>query len=243
MNAIGKQLTILPEIDSTNNYAAQQITDGTAKHGDAFLALRQTAGKGQRGNQWYGGEGNIALSVVLQPHMLNTSQVFLLQMFIASTVAHTLNSYQKGFQIKWPNDIYFNDRKAAGILVENKIQGPLWSYAIAGIGINVNDATIATYNPNAIALTDVRGTQTDIVQLTQTLLQQLDAQWPLFLQNPEMAATQYNELLYKKGQAVQLQKGDEQLDVIIQHVSHQGALVCGPQAEQQYTHGQVKWIV
>jgi BirA family biotin operon repressor/biotin-[acetyl-CoA-carboxylase] ligase len=243
MDAIGNHLTILHETPSTNNYAAACIDDGSAKHGSAYLALLQTAGKGQRGNVWHGGIGNIALSVVLQTHFLALSQAFTLQMMVAYTVAYTLNQHQSGFTIKWPNDIYFNDRKAAGILIENKIKGNHWQYAVVGIGINVNQKQVTALSPNAIAMMDILGRQLDVVKLTQQLLQNMQYSWEQYLQYPQWAADMYNELLYKKHQIITLLYNNKVERTMVQKVSTDGSLVCGENNDYQFKHGEVEWLI
>ncbi|WP_315818363.1 biotin--[acetyl-CoA-carboxylase] ligase [Paraflavitalea speifideaquila] len=120
---IGQRLIILPVIDSTNNYAMAQATAGLASHGTVYFALQQTAGKGQRGKTWHTTPGeNIMMSVVIQPQALITNQQFLLSAAIALGCYDFFKTYAgEETSIKWPNDIYWRDRKAAGILIESRV--------------------------------------------------------------------------------------------------------------------------
>jgi BirA family biotin operon repressor/biotin-[acetyl-CoA-carboxylase] ligase len=118
----------------------QQVHAGMAKHGMAYMALTQTAGKGQRGKTWDSAPGqNIAMSLVLEPKSIQLSQQFCLNMAIASCCRSFFDQYAGGNTlIKWPNDIYWNDRKAGGILIESVIAASAsdnWKWAVVGIGI------------------------------------------------------------------------------------------------------------
>src|SRR5256885_16124829 len=94
---------------------------GMAQHGTAVFTHEQTKGKGQRNRQWQSQKDqNIAISLVIEPKSLVISELFILSMTIATGVKHFFNSYTNGdVKIKWPNDIYWRDRKAGGILIEN----------------------------------------------------------------------------------------------------------------------------
>ena len=135
-----EMFTVLDTVDSTNNYAMAQAHAGLAIHGSAWFAKEQTAGKGQRGKQWESRRGeNIAISIVFMPTGLRPDQLFML------SVAVSLGCYDfftaaagNKTSVKWPNDIFWGDRKAGGILIENIIQGNTWKYAVIGIGININ---------------------------------------------------------------------------------------------------------
>ena len=123
MISTGGHLTILESVDSTNNYAMAQVRTGLAKHGDGFFALAQVNGKGQRGKTWITEPGtNIILTLVMQPFPLPLAKQFTFSTAIALAVHDFFSAYagDETF-IKWPNDIYWRDRKAGGILIENII--------------------------------------------------------------------------------------------------------------------------
>src|ERR1700730_10313043 len=134
------QLIELESVDSTNNYAMARIHEGMASDGLVCLARHQWAGKGQRGKTWLSEPGqNLIMSLVIEPTPLILTQQFLLSAAVALGIMDLIAVLVKnGWSIKWPNDIYWNDRKAAGILVESVIQGGNWRFAVAGIGMNLN---------------------------------------------------------------------------------------------------------
>ena len=135
----------LQSVDSTNNYAMARVAEGVAQHGSAYFAHEQTAGKAQRGKIWISEKGaNIMMSMVIKPLFLQPSEQFKLSACVAVALHDFLKRYAgEQTKIKWPNDIYWRDRKAAGILIENVIStGKLaignWQWAIVGIGVNLN---------------------------------------------------------------------------------------------------------
>ena len=91
-NEIGKRFIELLSVDSTNNYAMQQVQNGVAENGDVYFAFEQTAGKGQFDKQWFTAKGeNIILSVVLDTRAFQLSQQFILKMTAALRVLELFN--------------------------------------------------------------------------------------------------------------------------------------------------------
>ncbi len=135
MHAASNSFTILNRVDSTNNYAMGMIRDGIAKHGDAWFSYDQTHGKGRRGKTWKADKGkNIILSIAVNTSLLDVSRPFFIS--IAATLG-SIDLFKKyagdETAIKWPNDIFWNDRKAGGILIENSIQGSKWQWSVIGV--------------------------------------------------------------------------------------------------------------
>ncbi len=128
-------LTYLDIVDSTNNYAMQAIQDGLAQHGNVIMAHHQSMGKGQRGKQWQSIAGeSVAMSLILNHETL--VDIFYLSFLIPVAVRHVLQDYMPECQvcIKWPNDIYVNDKKIAGILIENVFRGMTVKHSVIGVG-------------------------------------------------------------------------------------------------------------
>ena len=148
-----------------------------AKHGDAFLAGYQTAGKGQRGRQWIAKPNeNLLFTVVVEPQLLITQQ-FLLSMAAALACRKLLNNYaQDNISIKWPNDIYWNDRKAGGILIENIITNENWKYSVIGIGINLNQVNFEHSGNQPVSLRQITGKVFNVISFARELAALLDAE-------------------------------------------------------------------
>lgn len=171
MQSFGHPFTILHSIDSTNNYAMQMAHARMATHGAAWFAHEQTRGKGQRGRTWQNNPGqNIALSILTEPEFLLPTESFLLTAAFALGTLDFVKKYVKEqVSIKWPNDIYWNDRKAGGILIESVIRGNSWKYAVAGIGINVNQEHFDETLSRAVSLRQITSDVYDVVALAKEL--------------------------------------------------------------------------
>lgn len=147
----GKFLIHLPSVDSTNTYAKEHLSKSTPIDGTVILADEQYAGRGQAGNIWQSMPGeNLTFSIIYKTDFLPAAAQFGLNMAISlgirTAVAEIIE--QQGRQnmnvsIKWPNDIYIDDKKVAGILIENTISGMYLKHSIIGIGLNVNQQDFA----------------------------------------------------------------------------------------------------
>lgn len=147
----GKFLIHLPSVDSTNTYAKEHLSKSTPIDGTVILADEQYAGRGQAGNIWQSMPGeNLTFSIIYKTDFLPAAAQFGLNMAISlgirTAVAEIIG--QQGRQhmnvsIKWPNDIYIDDKKVAGILIENTISGMYLKHSIIGIGLNVNQQDFA----------------------------------------------------------------------------------------------------
>ena len=115
------------------------LKDETLPEGTIIITNQQTAGKGQRGNSWEAQpEKNLTFSLVLRPLFLQANQQFQLNMAISLGILDFLNHHQKGFAVKWPNDIYYGEKKIAGILIQNNLKMKNLETSIIGIGLNIN---------------------------------------------------------------------------------------------------------
>lgn len=254
---IGQRLIILPVIDSTNNYAMAQATAGKAGHGTVYFALEQTAGKGQRGKAWLTTPGeNIMMSVVIQPEGLKTSQQFLLSAAIALGCYDFFKNYAGDeTRIKWPNDIYWRDRKAAGILIESRVgtqnltpltthnsQLTTWLFAIAGMGININQTQFASTALRPVSLKQITGKTYDINALARELCDSLENRYQT-INNPDQLLADYHQALYKLHQPVKLKKGASIFETTIHGVTPSGQLITRDTLERHFDVGEVEWVI
>ncbi len=149
-------------LGSTNAALLQALADGEPVHsGDVFVTEAQTAGRGQAGRRWHATPGdNLTLSLLFRPAHLSVSGIFSLTEATALAVADVLRNYlpeaaAKEVRIKWPNDVYIGDRKAAGILIQNGLRGDSVQWSVIGVGLNVNERDFpAELRDTAVALID-----------------------------------------------------------------------------------------
>ncbi len=148
-------LIILPETDSTNNYLTQLCNEqqSAVREFTTVIAERQTAGKGQRGNSWESEDcRNITFSFVLYPTFIEARRQFILSQIVSLSIKEELDQWTEGISIKWPNDIYWNEKKICGILIENDLSGHHIGRSISGIGVNINQDVFRSNAPNPISL-------------------------------------------------------------------------------------------
>ena len=137
MGQVFEEFEMLP---STNQYAQELLSKSKPVEGTVISAQNQHAGRGQIGSSWEAAPGqNLTLSIILYPQFLAIQHQFQLNQSISLGVRDFIAKYvQKPVKIKWPNDIYVNEKKIGGILIQNTLSGSSIQSTIAGIGINVN---------------------------------------------------------------------------------------------------------
>lgn len=244
LNLIGAVRIELQQVDSTNNYATALAHAGMAQHGTTVLAHHQTRGKGQREKQWLAIAGtNLTLSVILLPENWPGCPPFLLSQAVAVGVFNFFHRYAGSeTRIKWPNDLYWRDRKAGGILIENIFQGSTWKYAIAGIGININQVDFGELGDSAVSLRQVTGQQFLLEALEQELYVQLGSALDLMQENPSAIRDEYANRLYKRGERVRLKKDSRVFEAMIKGVSDGGELIVQHALEERFSVGEIEWL-
>ncbi|MEO5946568.1 MAG: biotin--[acetyl-CoA-carboxylase] ligase [Chitinophagaceae bacterium] len=246
IHTIGTPFVELQSVDSTNNYARQQIHAGMAQTGMAVFSHEQIAGKGQRGKVWASQKDvNIALSIVISPQPLLVTQQFQLSACLAVALQQFFMQYAgNATKIKWPNDLYWQDRKAGGILIENIIgSGGNWVWAICGMGININQTTFSPHLPNPVSLKQITGKDFKIVQLAKDLCICLDEKFrDLKNLGFESIYNQYLLHLYKLNEKMKLKKDSRVFEATIRSVSPEGKLVVQHSIEEEFDFGEVEWV-
>lgn len=236
---------VLNMVDSTNNYAMAMVHEGLAQHGTVVFAHHQTKGKGQRGKEWKTVAGaNLSFSIVVQPHFLTAAKAFqLLAVTAVSVYTQLLPIVGDELKIKWPNDLYWRDRKTGGVLIENVFRGAQWQWAVIGIGINVNQTAFEELQ-NPVSLKQITGAQTDVQQLARSVYSQLMNDLLLLEQQGfDGFYAAYNEHLYKRNEQVRLKKGNRNFETTIKTVNEHGQLVTGADVEECFEYGEIEWIV
>jgi BirA family biotin operon repressor/biotin-[acetyl-CoA-carboxylase] ligase len=226
-------------------YAMEQVMAGMAGHGAAFFAHSQTAGKGQRGKTWQSEPRcNIALSVVADSSSLSVSETFSLSVAVALAVHDAIHIYTgEETRLKWPNDLYWRDRKAGGILIENSIRGQSWPWSVIGAGINVNQTWFPEGLGQAVSLKQITGKDHSPVQLAKEICAALELRYRQLLDgNSEELLQRYNGLLFAKGQLVRLKKDNIAFSCTIEGVSAWGELLVSGAMQDSFRFGEVQWM-
>lgn len=230
--------------DSTNNYAMQLIDGNKAHPGLTIVANQQTAGKGQRGRTWVDTPGqSLLMSMIVVPkHSLGDQ--FIFNIAVATAIVNELQQLDEHWkvQVKWPNDIIINDKKAGGILIENVLRGSNWSYSVVGLGLNILQPSFPYDLPHATSLKIASGREFDKRTILNTLREAIFYATGF----PKDAATllrDYNALLFRRGQQQVLTENEQPITTTILHANADGTLAVQLEdgSIKNYVHGQAVW--
>ena len=199
---LGEPLIELSEIDSTNMYAMEQIHAQKALSGSVYQTDFQTNGKGQHGRIWESHRGeNLLCTYVLELNALKQGKNWVPseQLGLSGAVALGTQAFFMEFageetKIKKPNDIYWRDRKAGGILIENIVRGTDWTWTVIGIGLNINQTQFSNEAGNPVSLKQITGKHWDIKAMQKKLADTLSASLNLWLTEGELLTLQKMEL-------------------------------------------------
>lgn len=153
----------LKETISTNSDLKSLVSEQKLEEGTILATSFQTAGRGQRGNSWESEQGkNLTFSMLLYPLSITISEQFILSQVVSLGIKKTLDKYTEGITIKWPNDIYWNEKKICGILIENALSENSFLHSIIGIGLNINQKEFKSNAPNPISLAQITDQEHDL---------------------------------------------------------------------------------
>ena len=179
---LGKKIIQIESVDSTNNYIANLMNVGKIDHGTVILAEEQIKGKGQRGSIWLSNPGeNLIFSMFLDTATLSVNNQFVLTEFVSISVCNALKKVGVKSVIKWPNDIFANKKKIAGILIENQIKGSNLNGTIVGIGLNINQVHFG--NLNATSIKTENGVFFSVQEFVFLLLNEMNLIWQFVQEN------------------------------------------------------------
>ena len=245
---IGKKTKYLDCCESTNVLGFQEALSLEIPEGFAWIAGQQTAGKGQRGNQWLAqANQNLLVSYLLKPtHELLPFQFFLSKA-IAIGIVEGLQLWSNAtfgedlpLEIKWPNDIYVNDCKLGGVLIETTNQSNAVKSVIIGVGINLNQTVFN--RQNATSIKKLRGTFTKTEDVLWMLCDSL-TRYENELGDYNLLKESYENNLYRLREKSPFQLGNQRVEGEIIGVSSQGQLKIRIADEVQLVeHGQLTWI-
>lgn len=180
-------------VNSTNDYLRL--------HPD-IVTLRtdfQTSGRGQAGNHWESEQGqNLLFSTRLKEIGLAATDQWFINMLVSvalyETLHATLSTLHSNLTIKWPNDLYYGDKKLAGVLIENTLLGTRIADSIIGIGLNLNQTEWHSDAPNPISLKQITGEDYDPDEIMNIFLTTLAQLMP----NMNRIRSDYMQHLYRR---------------------------------------------
>lgn len=247
MQAKNKNIVILNETDSTNNYANGLITEGTAVNGSVVLSHYQKSGRGQRGNTWESDPGkNLLASIILFPAFLPPGKQFYLSKIASLALYDLLVKHTQGVIVKWPNDIYVGKKKIAGILIETSILGNQFHSAISGIGLNLNQEKFSAKLPNPVSLKLITGKNFNIKE-TALQLREIFMKWYQKLENGCTAEIDdtYHRNLFRINEWAVFQKNGNCFEARILGTGEYGQLILEDRSGNQtsYMFKEVEFVI
>ena len=172
------KITRFKTLESTNAYLQNLLNEGVDIVDNIVVTDFQTSGKGQGKNVWQSEDGkNLLFSIALDMSFLKAENQFLLTQMISVAMINVLKKYlpEESLFIKWPNDIYFNSKKIAGILIKNEIKGMMMGTSIIGIGLNVNQTSFDDNLPNPISMKMITGNDFNLETILNDICLELRA--------------------------------------------------------------------
>ena len=223
---IGNHTIRLDSVDSTNNYAAKLLNQTKIPFGTVILAQFQHEGRGQRGSHWSGEVGeNLTFSVLIDGSQLINTPFFLLSKCVAISIKNLIEQFtDKNVSLKWPNDVYVDTKKIAGILIENKWKGSNLNASIVGVGINVNQIRFSD-ELNATSLKLLSNQDHDLEGLLSQFCDSFNWFYHLLLDGQfQKINTDYQSALFFLNKKCQFLIENKLEDVFIREVDNDGLI-------------------
>jgi len=227
------------ETDSTNRWLRDYPAEGEAV---VVVADYQTAGRGCGANKWESERGkNLTFSLLLHPELVPANEQFRITEWVSVALCETIEHYiYNKVEIKWPNDIYVENRKLCGILIENRLTGSCIKDSIIGIGLNVNQQTFRSDAPNPVSIRQLVGKDSDRDKLLADFLRQLGNVMEL----PDVSET-YRQRLWRREGMHPFRDAEGEFCAKIAGVEADGHLVLEDSRgkERKYAFKEVEWIL
>jgi BirA family biotin operon repressor/biotin-[acetyl-CoA-carboxylase] ligase len=226
---MGRDIVSLGIVDSTNSFAMELAEKG-ASHGTVVIADSQTKGRGRMGRTWISPSGdNIYMSVILTPPMGLKEGTLLTILAGVACCSALRNTTGLPVEIKWPNDLMVSHRKLGGILTEIKSGAGKLSYAVMGIGINVN-TKLEDFPPEvrkiATSIRNEKGKTESRTFLMAEVLNELDCWYRVLAQKGKDALLdEWRRLTSMMGKPVQVTMGEELINGLAHDIDEEGMLI------------------
>ena len=223
----GWKVLTFTALGSTNNYCRDLLQEKDVREGTVVRAIDQTEGKGQGTNTWESEPGkNLTFSIILRPRFLNPPDQFLLSMVASLAISGFLQEYTGGISIKWPNDIYADDKKIAGILIENSVIENSIDSTIMGIGVNINQVKFSNRLGTAISLAQLTGMTFSLVESLEKLCSMVSSLYnQLRRGEQDIIKKRYTGLMYRLNTESTYRSSGQEFRAIARGVDNSGRLI------------------
>jgi BirA family biotin operon repressor/biotin-[acetyl-CoA-carboxylase] ligase len=244
---VGQNLVSLKEVDSTNTFLKNILSNSKpVPDGTVIMAETQYAGRGQRENTWHAEPGkNLTFSLLLKPGFLSAQQQFDLTRAVSLGVYDALYPLLRdSLKIKWPNDIYYGDKKLGGMLIENILHGSQIKSAIIGIGLNVNQENFPDNAVNATSIKNILQRDYELKNILAEICNNIEAYYlHLKAGRFEHVRNIYLSRLYWLNEQRQFKSNGQVFDGVIKNVKDNGLLVIDQNGgEQVYNLKEIEFL-
>ncbi|TSD64699.1 biotin--[acetyl-CoA-carboxylase] ligase [Inquilinus sp. KBS0705] len=234
---VGQNLVTLKEVDSTNNFLKNILSNSKpVPEGTVIMAEEQFAGRGQHQNVWYAQPGkNLTFSILLNPGFVDAQGQFDVTRIASMGVFDALQPLLGDkLKIKWPNDIYYGDKKLGGMLIENILKGSQIKNSVIGIGINVNQDEFPESAANATSIKQILHKDYDLKNILSEICNNIEAYY-LHLKAGRFSFVRniYLSRLYWLNERHRFKSNGVEFDGTIINVQDNGLLVVATAAGQQ----------
>lgn len=240
----------LESVDSTNQFLQQCADKKNVEEGFVVWAKEQTAGRGHGRNTWESEpDKNLTFSLLLKPVFVSPEHQFLLTQIVSLAIVEVLKEIlpDETITIKWPNDIYIDNNKVAGILIQNFIKGQHIDYSIVGIGLNVNQAHFFSDAPNPVSLMQITNKPLELKDLLNKLLKRIQMIYEQSVSNLWRAEInkRYLTHLYRYKEKALFKEKALQFEATILGIGKFGKLILQLESgeEKQYSFKEVEFII
>ena len=189
----------LERVDSTNAYLQRQQSETDIRNW-VVSADEQTAGKGIGSNGWESGVGkNLTFSLALDMGFLHAERQFMLSKAVPLGIIEVLDEIlpTEKLRIKWPNDIYYERHKLAGILINSTIKSNMMDVSIIGIGLNVNQMKFQDWPTHPISLKQITGKKYDLQPLMEQIVDSIYNKVEILKADPTDIERDYLKRLFR----------------------------------------------
>ena len=234
-------------IDSTNAYL-QRLQSETDIRNWVVSADEQSAGKGMGNNGWESEVGkNLTFSLAVDMSFLPAEKQFVLSEAVPLGIIEVLDDIlpAEKLSIKWPNDIFYENRKLAGILINSTIKANMMDVSIIGIGLNVNQTQFQDWPTHPISMKMIMGEDYDLLPLLEQIVEHLIIKVELMKSNPTSFEQDYLKRLFRYRTWAEYEIGGKTLRLFMTGIDAFGRLqlVDEQQELHQYEIKQIKFLV
>ena len=242
---IGNVSIELNSCNSTNIFAKNLMAKSEPIEGTVIITDKQTNGKGQIGNTWQSEEGkNLTFSIILKPTFLKIEDQFMLSKIVSLACVETFEYFtSKKFKIKWPNDIYIENNKIGGILIENMLSNGKIATSILGVGLNINQEHFLNL-PRAVSLKNVKYHNYNLISVLEVLLKKIDVYYLILRKGKfdEINNLYIDKMLGFEQERIFNEKGNL-FKAIVKGVNKQGQLILELENgyQQVFSFKEISW--